>query len=69
MVPPQPCVMLSCMVSKVLLLFGGGIERLPAHGELGLAAGRVLEGEGREHLQRPFLVTGMAGDAAFLVGE
>ena len=47
-----------------LLLLGAGVVRLPAHGELGLAAGRVLEGEGRKHLQRPFSWPRMARDAA-----
>ena len=59
--------MLSCMVSKVFCSSGGGVERPPSHGELGLAAGRVLEAEGREHLQRPGGAAGMARDAALLV--
>ena len=61
--------MLSRAASKVACSSGAGVMRLPAHGELGLAAGRVLEGEGREQLQRPGRRHRMPGHAALLVRE
>jgi hypothetical protein len=54
---------------KGLSFFGGRIERRPVQRELGLAARRVLESNGRQKFERPGRTERVPGQAAVFVRE